>query len=108
MNFIAKCDIYNHHIHGYTDDTSMNIHGHFVIRYYIDIDEFYSNEYKEYVNKVSLVEHPFIRNYHAISTNNIVDIVEPLLLDGGELVAILKTHYIRLFQRKWRRTRIIP
>ena len=104
MNFIAKCDIYNHRLHGYTDKSSTNVHGHFIIRYYIDVDEFYSGEYRQSLDNVILPFcHPYIRNYHAISMKDIVDIVEPVVLDGGELVAIIKTHYIRLFQRKWRR-----
>lgn len=50
--------------------------------------------------------HPFIRNYKAIVSNeNYIkpEIAECLYLSGDECVAILKTFWIRLVQRAWKR-----
>jgi hypothetical protein len=53
-----------------------------------------------------LTTHPFIRNYKAIISNeNYIkpEIAECLYLSGDEFVAILKTFWIRIVQRAWRR-----
>lgn len=51
-------------------------------------------------------KHPFIRNYKAIVSNeNYIkpEIAECLYLSGEECVAILKTFWLRLVQRAWKR-----
>ena len=51
-------------------------------------------------------KHPFIRNYKMIVSNeNYIkpEIAECLYLSGEECVAILKTFWLRLVQRAWRR-----
>jgi hypothetical protein len=50
--------------------------------------------------------HPFIRNYKAIVSNeNYIkpEIAECLYLSGEECIAILKTFWLRLVQRAWKR-----
>ena len=57
-------------------------------------------------NANKYIRHPMIENYDAIirKTDYIrVDIIETHMLDGMEEVAILKTHWLRLVQRKWKR-----
>jgi len=51
-------------------------------------------------------KHPFIRNYKRIISNeNYIkpEIAECLYLSGDECVAILKTFWLRLVQRAWKR-----
>uniref|UniRef100_A0A6C0BSH6 Uncharacterized protein n=1 Tax=viral metagenome TaxID=1070528 RepID=A0A6C0BSH6_9ZZZZ len=107
MKCIAYCDIYNSSIHGYTNKSSINIHGHFIVRYSITNDEFYSGEYINlpYKTPTPTIYHPLIRNFHYISMMryNTFDIVECIELSGGEMIAIIKTYYIRLLQRKWKK-----
>jgi len=53
-----------------------------------------------------LSNHPFIRNYKAIVSNeNYIkpEIAELVYLSGDECVAILKTFWLRLVQRGWKR-----
>jgi hypothetical protein len=50
--------------------------------------------------------HPFIRNYEAIiSDDNYIkpEIAEVIYLSSGECIAILKTFWIRIIQRTWKR-----
>jgi hypothetical protein len=51
-------------------------------------------------------KHPTIRNYHAIiSRNNYIkpEIGEYIILPTQEAVAILKTFWLRIIQRKWKK-----
>ena len=60
---------------------------------------------ESYAGELTTTNHPFIRNYNKIinSLNYIKpEIVKVLLLSTGETVAILKTCWIRIFQRTWR------
>jgi len=53
-----------------------------------------------------LTKHPFIRNYKTIISNeNYIkpEIAKCVYLSGDECVAILKTFWIRIVQRAWRR-----
>jgi len=104
-NKIAICDIYHPYIHGNTENTSQDIFGHFIVRTLVELNEFYTNPYiPKNIIKHSI--HPFIRNYDDITIRyNTLNIIEPITLDGGEMIGIVKTHYIRIFQRKWRNSR---
>jgi len=60
---------------------------------------------ESYAGELATTVHPFIRNYNKIinSFNYIKpEIMKVLLLSSGETVAILKTFWIRIFQRTWR------
>ena len=60
---------------------------------------------ESYAGELATTVHPFIRNYNKIinSLNYIKpEIVKVILLSTGETVAILKTCWIRIFQRTWR------
>jgi hypothetical protein len=65
--------------------------------------EYYNETYRE---ELATTKHGFIRNYHKIiSSPNYIkpEIIKVFVLDTGERVAILKTFWIRIFQRVWRR-----
>lgn len=51
------------------------------------------------------LRHPFIRNYENIIRRNgfKLDIIQNIHLETGESVAILKTFWIRIIQRVWKR-----
>jgi hypothetical protein len=62
--------------------------------------------YNESYGEVATTIHPFIRNYsNIIKSPNYIkpEILSVLLLSTGETVAIIKTVWIRIFQRTWRR-----
>jgi hypothetical protein len=100
VNTLAICELYHPHIHGNTKDSSDDIHGHFIVRTTMDPYEFYSYRMSD---KNHQIVHPHIRNYINVNRHySIPNIIEPIILSGGEMIGIVKTHYIRLFQRKWR------
>jgi hypothetical protein len=66
-----------------------------------EVAEFFNDAYSG-----EQTRHPYIRNYNKIinSLNYIKpEIMKVILLSTGETVAILKTCWIRIFQRTWRR-----
>jgi hypothetical protein len=60
--------------------------------------------YKQHLNKN--IRHPFVRNYSAIIRNpNYIQlhIAKVIYLSGKECVAILKTFWIKIIQRTWKK-----
>lgn len=69
------------------------------------IDEYKHHLVYDILPNVSYSSHPFIRNYKTIISNeNYIkpEIAECIYLSGGECVAILKTFWLRIVQRKWK------
>ena len=87
--------------------------GHYLLSWFISPDEFLSNEHQTtldsmknyYWNRTERPPHPSVRNYWNMMakkrfyTLHVVDEVE---LCTGVKTAILKTFWLRIFQRKWR------
>ena len=49
-------------------------------------------------------KHPIISNYYNIAKKGLqIDISQNIILSGGEKVAIIKTMWIRIIQRTWKR-----
>lgn len=112
---LAICEIYNSYIHGYTGRSYGNIDGHYIIFWLINFESFLkTDDYKDvitllkdgyylYINKT---KHCTIRNYNnIIKQENYIklDIVEKIILETGEIIAIIKTFWIKIIQRKWKK-----
>ena len=112
---LGICEIYNSYIHGYTERSCGNIDGHYIIFWLIDSESFLkTDDYKDvitllkdgyylYINKT---KHSTIRNYNnIIKQENYIklDIVEKNILETGEITAIIKTFWIKIIQRKWKK-----
>jgi hypothetical protein len=129
---IVLCELHNPAIHGFDDNSDPEVAGHYLIHskydsIICDDNGDYSDEEYEYecesdiynaiyhikrhirhniVSSNLLSKHPFIRNYKTIVSNeNYIkpEIAECLYLSGDECVAILKTFWLRLVQRAWKR-----
>lgn len=120
---LAFCVFFNSYIHGKDENSSPNIDLHYLILHSVNIDSFYNSEeftlfmnmihmsrefYRRYFQrKEKSTEHPVIRNYKtAVSKKNYIslEIIEHIELEhGGEHVAIYKTFWLRIFQRKWKK-----
>jgi len=132
---IVLCELHNPAIHGFDENSDPEAPGHYLIHSKYDSiissdnsdNGDYSDEEYEYecesdiynsiyhikrniqryiVPSNLLSNHPFIRNYKAIVSNeNYIkpEIAECLYLLGDECVAILKTFWLRLVQRAWKR-----
>ena len=117
---LAQCDLYNPVFHGKTSDF---IASQFLLDYIIPKNlELNSRhnlmDYKLFLNERILYHlnnqqlfntHHIIRNFVKISihkthnNNDIVEIIEIIDDNGFEIrCAILKTCFLRIFQRKWR------
>jgi hypothetical protein len=116
---LAYCEIFNSKIHGKNSNSSKNIESHFLIFRTLCINEFYTitqfipiSDFictirGDYIrNDYSLHLHPVIRNYNEILIKKhyiSLEIIECIELEGGEHVAIYKTFWLRIIQRKWKR-----
>lgn len=110
---IILCEIFNDKIHGTPINEKLNSHFLINSRFKIlDIsvtnnvcihyNSFYSTLHLTNPNKLN---HKYIRNYKNIITNESYikpEIAECFYLETGECIAILKTFWIRLIQRKWK------
>lgn len=112
---LGICELYNSHIHGYTDKSYIHIDGHYIIFWLITSESFMvCDDYKDVISLLldgyyiymNNTHHPTIRNYNNIikSENYIkLNIIEKIELDSGEIIAIIKTFWIKIFQRKWKK-----
>ena len=107
-NDLAICELIHPAIHG----TDMENSGHYLVTWFIKCSEFYGDfptacllpDADSDVISTQM-PHPFIRAYWDIGQKNgycSLQIVEGCELDSGEYVGILKTFWLRIFQRKWR------
>jgi hypothetical protein len=108
------CELFHPLLHGYIKNVSdPNVLGHYlVITSRVDeLDEFLleyrdSYEFMFQTTEPKLLTHPLIRNYPAIAARFDyikLEIGQMIELQGGERVAILKTFWIRIIQRAWKK-----
>ena len=108
---IVLCELYNGYIHGNKD---ININSHYLTvnrfkKFNINEINIIANIHLNYYKNSRMVnkyKHMIIRNYKTIvRRNNYIkpEIAECLYLNGEELVSILKTLWIRLIQRTWKK-----
>ena len=104
---LAICELYNKKIHGFDKNSDKNIDSHFLCHY---IDSSDDNNIEEIVQVFqrdggNFREHEFIRNYRIITNklNYNPQIAEIFYLSGDECVAVLKTFWLKIVQRCWKR-----
>ena len=105
-NNLAICELIHPAIHG----TDIENSGHYLVNWFIRCSEFYEDFPTAHLMPAGLrnspqTPHPFIRAYWDIGQKNgycSLQIVEGCELYTGEYVGILKTFWLRIFQRKWR------
>jgi len=111
---LALCDLFHRDKYGFSDASSKNIHTQFIIYDFIDSEEFF-DEYNMLITYMQDLwslqyeqyrQHDYLRNYkHYILSKkyNNVEIVDAHKLPGGEMIAILKTFWIAIIQRCWKK-----
>ena len=113
---LVVCELYNKNIHGLTEESDKNIQEHYLVMQTFNPENInmkkINNVCKRYnrmycnLDASIIHNHPVIRNYPNIVTGNKYiqpQIAERIYLSGDECVAVIKTHWIRLIQRNWRR-----
>ena len=120
-NVLFIPEIYNKHFHGRTFDSDPTIDGQFLVlqTFYINSDsnmyDFFkyvnnmSNFYKKYYEKnfcgLSL-PHSIIRNYYNIIKDPSylnLQIGQVNILKGSECVCVIKTFWLKIVQRAWKK-----
>ncbi len=120
-NVLLIPEIYNQYFHGKTLDSDPNIEGQFLVlqSFYLNqssiMSDFfkYANNlckfYKKYYEKNyydSSLPHKLLRNYNnIIKTPNYLDLQIGKIhyLKGDECVCVIKTIWLKLIQRSWKR-----
>jgi hypothetical protein len=108
---IVLCEIFNSLIHG---KSNSQVNSHYLnictfkqlnMSAVEDMCNLYNEGYLERINQ--LTRHKFIRNYHNIITNpNYIkpEIGEKIYLPSGHIVCVIKTIWLKLIQRAWKKT----
>lgn len=109
---IIICELYNELIHGKTKNNVVKSHYLVNMRFKkFDINALNEIEYvgrylyDNFINRNSSIRHPIYRNYrNIIARENYIkpEIAQCVYLETNECVAILKTFWIRIIQRKWK------
>lgn len=112
---LAVCQLFHPAIHGLTNTSDPTVIGHYLITCLVEPEEFFNsyyyhesiinNYYDYYDNVFSNKPHPIIRNYRTIVITDWCkfQIVETDMLSGGEFVGYIKTFWIKIIQRKWKK-----
>ena len=120
-NVLLIPEIYNKYFHGKTVDSDPNIEGQFLVlqSFYLDPSSSMCNFFK-YVNNLckfyrkyyeknyydSSLSHKLLRNYNNIIKNpNYLNLQIGKIhyLKGDECVCVIKTFWLKLIQRSWKR-----
>ena len=104
---ISLCELYNKRLHG--DDNSDVLYHYLLHSRCKNLDMDYINDITHDMNNkyhcLDNQTHDIFRNYRQIITreNYIkLEIVEGVYLNTGHCIAILKTFWLRIMQRKWK------
>jgi len=117
---LVLCELFNDKLHGFDDNSDQSVLGHYLINYNISrmVQENEINNLNDtkaflkicnnqnQLNQQNHLNHPIIRNYNNIITRPHyiqIQIAKVIYLAGQECVAILKTFWIKLIQRTWKK-----
>ena len=120
---LVLCEIHNPQMHGFTANSDPNICGHYLMIGEFDFDSFICGDPDNLLSMEGTIDsfnenltllmrnsryhyHPTIRNYkNIVLRENYIrpEIAECVTLSGNERVTILKTFWIRIIQRAWKR-----
>lgn len=112
---LAICHLFHPTLHGQTENSDTNILGQYLVFWEVNSRNLYfNNYYNRYLNDlthfyniiISHFPHPIIRNYsNIIKRENYIkfDIVKIDTLNGLEEVAYIKTFWLKIIQRKWKK-----
>jgi hypothetical protein len=132
INHLVVCEIFNKYIHGYDEDSYDVVKDHYLCMHVsrnrsifdsrdyneedtddsyechiLDVVDLHGSYYMSYAaQRNKNTQHPFIRNYkRIISKDSYIQphIASVIYLPSGECVAIIKTFWLRLVQRAWKR-----
>ena len=110
---LVFCELHNDKIHGKTPEDATYMNGQFLViskfkrldtKYLNEMSKFYNKSYKRQLTQIT--PHSIILNYsNIINKDNYIkpEIAECIYLTGSECICIVKTYWLRLIQRTWKR-----
>lgn len=105
---LGICEFYNPSLHGKCDDARMS--DYFFYTCQVELADFYDGSVLDYISEYpgALKYTGVVRAYWSIVSRPnaypMLEIVQPVTLEpGGECVAVIKTFWIRIVQRRWKR-----
>uniref|UniRef100_A0A6C0LFA4 Uncharacterized protein n=1 Tax=viral metagenome TaxID=1070528 RepID=A0A6C0LFA4_9ZZZZ len=115
-NTLILCEIFHPSLHGFTRESDKTVLGHFLVIGPADLthENTSVSVFSAVQNMLSNIrcvmerypDHPQIRNYKKLILRDDYirpEIAECILLKGDEKVAILKTVWLRIVQRAWKK-----
>jgi len=105
---IVLCEIYNVLIHGIPIHEYVNTH-YLVLNRFKQFNKYYIDEYiydilySFHRLRQGVLTHFIIRNYSLLYNKIKPEIAECIYLESGECICILKTFWIRLIQKTWKK-----
>jgi len=114
---LSVCELYHPYFHGKINNGCFQnwLYGSYLSCFDIELDELYDDNglfptdntgpygIAQARQSSPNITHPFIRNHANITSSYSVDIVEFIYLDTGHVLCILKTFWLKIFQRKWKK-----
>lgn len=116
---LGLCILWSKDVHGHNSSSSPGIETHWLLHEEIMIDEFFEQEldwienyrqniegYLSMMTQNLSIHHPLLRNYTDIVSRPLepkIDIIIREYLPGQEAVAYIKTFWIRLIQKRWKK-----
>jgi len=125
---LGLCMLWCKYLHGFTNDSTTNIDTYWITEERVSLNEFYENNLdwiSNYRNHIRAQLHnlnisntyfnesdiytrfnPIINNYNSILRNPYypkIDIIVMEYLPGKEAVAYIKTFWLRLIQKRWKK-----
>jgi hypothetical protein len=106
---IVLCELYNDKIHGVASNDSSVIYHYLTINRYKKLNMEIINDICEFINAEYLYlpnqHHNIFRNYRNLIRDNYIkpQIAECIYLQNGESVCIIKTFWIKIIQKTWKR-----
>ena len=104
---LGVCEFYNPYLHGPREPS---VSDYFFYTCQVAVPDFYDNSVFEYLSEYpgTLEYSGNVRAYWNIVSKPgmypMLEIVQPVTMEpGGECVAVIKTFWLRLLQRKWKR-----
>jgi hypothetical protein len=110
-NSLAICELFHPVLHGVDENSSPDINNHFLIYTAIEVDDFYNKEYvyeeihlRRYRNAALRLLNMHTQMHTQNNKHMRLEIVQAHELQPGqESVAILKTFWLRIVQRCWKK-----
>ena len=109
---LAICTIFDSNIYGKDEESSPDIDKHFLVLYTFNAEEFYNDDYKDMIELTNRSyttvnsTHSIIRNYSEIIKKPHyikLDIIKCDELVGLEQVGYIKTFWLKIVQRRWKK-----